>query len=78
MVVVGWTISVAVIALVPVQPPVATQIVSPLVIQSSVLVSPAIMLLGVAVNVIVGGGEAEKVTVTESAPVPPSPVQART
>jgi hypothetical protein len=77
VVVVGETDSLPVVALVPLQPPLAVQVVSPLVVQSMVLDWPAVIVVGVAVNATAGGGVAEKVTVTESAALPPSPAQVR-
>ena len=56
-----------------VQPPVAVQLVALVELQVSVELPPLAMLVGLAVNVTVGGGTT--VTVAEPLPVPPTPEQ---
>jgi hypothetical protein len=52
-----------------------THEVAPEEVQVSVELLPAVIVLGLAVSVTVGGGLAAMLTVTESVAVPPEPVQ---
>jgi hypothetical protein len=70
----GETLSEPLVARVPLQPPLAVQLVALALDQVSVLDCPAVIDVGSAVSVTVGAGTT--VTVVESVEVPPDPVQA--
>jgi hypothetical protein len=75
-VLVGDTLCEPLVALVPVQPPLAVQVVALVVDQVSRLDWPDVMVVGLAVSVTVGGaGVVEIVTVADALSDPPMPVQ---
>ena len=74
MVLVGDTLCVPLVLLVPVQPPLAVQLVALLLDQVSVLDWPEVIVVGLAARVTAGGGTT--VTVADLLALPPLPVQA--
>jgi len=64
------------IALVPVQPPEAVQLVTLVVAQDSVVAVPSVTVVGDALKVSVGVGDVT-VTLAEPEALPPGPVQLR-
>jgi len=65
------------VALGPVQPPDAVHPVALALVQESVDAPPLVTVVGVAVRLRVGTGAELTVTVAESLPVPPGPLQVR-
>ena len=72
----GVTVAVPLVVCVPLQPPLAVQLVALVEDQESVAFAPTVMLVGATEIVTVGCGGAVTVRLVEPFPVAPAPVQA--
>ena len=74
---VGVTLCVPAVAMVPVQPLLAVQVVALVEDQLSVALCPSVIEVGVTESVMVGNGGLVTVNAADATKVPPAPVQVR-